>query len=117
MENFGEIKRLLVLLGLNADEYVQGNSRARIYRIFARFLAVASLSFWVSANVFSLFHVNDKRFAAVAQIFNMIFAFGCELIVFLCLIRKTKQIDDLIEYKESVVNNRKCKLHQNLLIC
>lgn len=72
MNSFSGIKQLLILFGLNAEQFVQENIRARIQRVVARFITAACLFFWVAAQVFCLIHVNEKRFASVAHLFNMI---------------------------------------------
>lgn len=72
----------------------------------ARFITAAFLFLWISAQVYCIINVDEKRFAAIAQPFYFALAFCCSLVVYVCLIGKTKQLDDMIEYMESVANNR-----------
>lgn len=100
-------QRLLAFIGLNAGQSVEGSTRILVHRMVARFITVTSLFLWVAGEVFSIIQMNEKRFASVAMPFNYALAFGCLLMIYLCLIRKTQQIDDLIEYMENVGSNRK----------
>lgn len=108
MQVFGGLKELLILVGLNADGSMEGdNKRTRIKRLVARIIAVVFLLLWVIGQIHAVILVNEKRLASVARPFNLAFAFLCLVMMYFCLMGKSKQIDILIDYMENVVSERK----------
>lgn len=104
---FDSIKRILALVGLNTYRSTQETARSRIHRVVARISVITTLIFWVAVELFSISKMNKEDFAAILIALNIAFACACVLTVYLCLMGKTQQKSDLMEYMENIVNTGK----------
>lgn len=101
------IKQIFALVGLTADQTVQEIAGIRVHRVVARSIVVIVVGSWFIAGIFVLMQMPVKNIDTVLRPLNFAFASGCDLMSYLCLCRKTKQVDDCLDYMENVVENRK----------
>lgn len=108
------IKEVLALVGLTDDQTVRKIAGIRVHRVVARSIVVVVLVLWLMAIILIINQMQVKDFDEILRPLNFGFFSGCELISYLCLCRKTKQIDHLFDYMENVVNNRKLARNVNV---
>lgn len=73
------------------------------YRLTACFF----LFLWDVGEVVVVMQMTEKEFIAISRPLNLGPTVICMLMIYLCLIGKTRQIDDMIEYMEEIVNIRR----------
>lgn len=103
-------RRIIDLVGLNAVPPNVEDIRTRIQQIIARLVIVAALTLCVAGQIVDITKLVKKDFVVVLSRIYLALTFGCMLVIYLRLIGLTKQTNDLIDYLENVVNNRRLSL-------
>lgn len=105
MQILTSVRRILAFVGLSGGTSSQENVRARIQRVVLRSAVVAFLILWIMGCILLIINDIEKGIVAILRPLSLGFAGSSALAVYLCLIGRARQIDELNDYLEDVVNN------------
>lgn len=99
------VRRILALVGLNGDKSMQENVRRRIHRAVVRSVLVIFLILWCTGCTLLTIQGVEQGIVAVLRPLLLGFAAGCGLVIYLCLLGKARQIDELFDWMDEIAKN------------
>lgn len=105
MQILGECKRFLAYFGLGTEKFVN-IGEMKVYRALIRAYILSVIIFVVVVQIIIVYtyYAVDPQLALYSVFLFILF--GTKLIAYVCLISKTTEIAELVEYLEMVVKKR-----------